>query len=211
MWTQRLLWLLERPWVIWLALLPVAIAYTLPFLWGGDDVFEMAAAIRAASENLLDPRNPMLALPGETSPRFTPYVIFWGAVMKATGTSVFTMIKVTALANFLLFATGLTRFITAQFGDKRLATILIPVMLWIWGTGYGQANAYHLWFFFFSLPYVAIFAYGMGFHALAELALYLTNGQRTHVVLFAALSTLVFLYPGHRTVRVCDCVRDGSV
>ncbi|MBK6765407.1 MAG: hypothetical protein IPG71_03525 [bacterium] len=192
-WQNRLLWLLERPWLVWLALFPVAVIYTRPFLWGGDDAWEMAAAIRAAAESLLDPRNPMLALPGDTSPRFTPYVIGWGAFMNVTGLSVYVVLQVTALLNYVLFATGLTRFVTVHFDDKRLATVLIPVLFFVWGTSYGQANAYNFWFFFFSLPYVSTFAFGIGFHALAELATFLKQPGLVRIVAYLLLAILAFL------------------
>lgn len=189
----RFLWLLERPWVLWLALLPVAVAYTLPFPWAGDDTFEMVATIRATAESLLHPLNPMLDLPGETSPRFTPYALFWGFVTKLFAANALVIIQITAIANFLLFASGLTRFVSVYLDDRRLVTLLIPIMLICWGSGYPMANGYHWWLFFFGLPYVCIFAYGVGFHALAEFALYLKSQQTSKLMVYALLAGIVFL------------------
>lgn len=189
----RFLWLLERPWVVWLALLPVAIAYTLPFPWAGDDVFEMVATIRAVAEHPFDPQNPMLDLPGETSPRFTPYTLFWGFLTRLFRANALVIIQITAIANFLLFATGLTRFVSVLFADRRVATLLIPIMLVCWGSGYPMANGYHWWLFFFGLPYVCIFAYGVGFHALAEFATYLKSERLRKLVVYALLAGIVLL------------------
>src|SRR5512143_879317 len=101
----------ERNYVILcLILLPLAVFFAFVRPWGQTaDLWETAAAVRAVSQDLAHPYNPMLDLPGSTSPRFTPYTLFWGAVMRGTGWSIFMVMALAAITNFLLFVTGLFR------------------------------------------------------------------------------------------------------
>ncbi len=194
MWTQRLLWLLERPWVIWLLLLPVAVAYTQSECWDyGADHWETTAAMRAIAENPTHPCNPMLALPGDTSPRFTPYTVVWGMLMKWFGLHVLLLMKLTAYANGILFVTGINRLLSKLFNLKTLSSVMLLCMLLIWGRGYAFANSYEWWQFFYSLPHVAVFAYGAGFHALASLADFIQTRRLQALACYAGVSWIVFV------------------
>jgi hypothetical protein len=181
-------------WYFCLLLLPLAIfaAFSRPW-FQTSDMWETAAAIRAASQNLLHPTNPLLALPGNTSPRFTPYVIFWGGIVRYSGLNLFTVIGLAGVANFLLFVTGLARWITWQTKEGRLPLFLLITMLVVCGTGYNYAQAYQFGVFLSTLAYVGMFAYGVSFHALAALRKYMDTGLKCSLAAYTVLSVLVFV------------------
>jgi len=175
-------------------LAPVVFAYTQTEPWNSaEDCWETAAAIRAVSENPLHPDHPMLAVPGHLSPRFTPYTVIWGSVMRAFGWDILTVMKLSAWLNFALFVTGLFRFAQSLNARKLFAPLLLLVMFICWGNGYTQSNAYHFWFFFYTLPHIAAPSFGLGFHALAELINFLATRARHSLALFVLLFSLVFL------------------
>jgi hypothetical protein len=157
------------------------------------DTWEHAAAVRAVAENFLHPSNPLLALPGSTSPRFTPYTLLWGAVMKMTGLSVFTVMGMAALANFLLLASGLYRFVLRQFRREALPMYALFTMLWVWGAGYAWANAYQLEQLLVTLSYAGLFTFAVSFHALASLRFFCDTGRWRHLTAYAILSALAFV------------------
>lgn len=185
----------HRPYLILcLILLPVAVFFSFSRPWTvSGDIWETAAAIRAVSDNILHPTNPLLNLPGNTSPRFTPYTVFWGAVVKFTGLGLFTIVGIAGVLNYLLFVTGLGRFVRRQFRDDSLPTYTLLVMLIVWGTGYSEVNAYQFVHFFLTLPLVGLFAYGICFHALGALRVFLNNRRWHELVLYTLLSIIAFV------------------
>ncbi len=181
-------------WLFSLLLLPMVLVSSFSKPWGiRADVWETAAAIRAISENPLHPANPLLRLPGDTSPRFTPYTIGWGLVARFTRLDLFTVVGFAGLVNYLLFITGLRRFLIYQFRRRDLPLIALVTMLTVWGTGYGQANGYQLRMFLAGLPLVGFFVYGICFHALAELRRYTDSNSRSSLAFYVLLSILAFL------------------
>ncbi len=157
------------------------------------DTWEYAATVRAVAENFFHPLNPLLALPGHTSPRFTPYTLLWGAVMKASGLPVFTVMGIAAIANFLLLAGGLYRFVLIQFRREALPIYALLTMLWVWGAGYAQANAYQLEQLLVTLSYVGLFTFAICFHALTSLRRFCDKGRPWDLAAYAILSVLAFV------------------
>lgn len=177
-----------------LALLPLVclFAFTRPFALDAD-IWEYAATVRELSARLLHPQNPLLALPGNTSPRFTPYTIVWGLFMRATGLAVFPVMGIAALANFLLLVTGIRRFASRRFGSPALPLTLLATMLLVWGQGYAQATAYHLEFLLVSLSYMGIFAFAICLHALAGLAAWLDGEGPGALARYGAVMVIAFI------------------
>ncbi|MBU1936469.1 hypothetical protein KKG05_03655, partial [bacterium] len=129
--------------ILCLILLPVALFFSFCKPWTvTGDIWETAAAIRAVSDNVLSPSNPLLELPGNTSPRFTPFTVFWGIMMKLTGLGLFTIIGIAGVVNYVLFVTGLDCFTRKQFRDNTLPTYVLLTMLIVWGKGFSEVNAY---------------------------------------------------------------------
>jgi hypothetical protein len=113
--------------------------------------------------------------------------------MRLTGLSLFTIVGLAGLANYLLFVTGLARFVRRQFQDQALPAYVLLTMLIIWGTGYSEANAYQLGMFLQTLPLVAIFAYGISFHALASLRVHIDESKWPPLVIYALCSMVAFV------------------
>jgi hypothetical protein len=157
------------------------------------DIWEQAAAMRAIAQDVAHPANPLLALPGDTSPRFTPYTVFWGVVLRVTHLDVFAVLMLAGVVNYVLFVTGFARLIRLQFKDPKLPLIALLVLLVVWGTGYGQSNAYQLHMFLYTLPYVATFTYGISFHALAFLRKWIAGARRTDAAMYTVLMLVAFL------------------
>jgi catechol 2,3-dioxygenase-like lactoylglutathione lyase family enzyme len=149
--------------------------------------------VRALAADLLHPANPLLALPGSTSPRFTPYTILWALFMKGTGLGVFTVMGFAAVTNFLIFVTGLWRLLTRRFESRALPLYALVALLVLWGRGYAQATAYHLEFLLATFCYNGIFTLGVCLHALADAQRYLAHGSRGAYARHAALMVLAFL------------------
>jgi hypothetical protein len=185
----------ERSYIIvCLILLPLAVFFSLVRPWGQTaDLWETAAAVRAVAQNFAHPQNPLLDLPGSTSPRFTPYTLFWGAVMSGSGLSVLAVMALAGISNFLLFVTGLFRFVSRITRAGILPTYMLLIMLIVWGTGYGEANGYQLRLFFETLPYVGIFAYGVTFHAVGYLRKFLDFQRPRDVAFYTLLMAIVFV------------------
>jgi len=172
----------------------IATVYMIVPPWGEQaDIWETSAAIQAISDSPFAPRNPLLDLPGETSPRFTPYTLIAGVVDRVFDLELFTTVGLFGVLSLVLFVTGIARVIRTLTPDPRAILWCIPVMLLGWGHGYGEANSYHFEFFFATLPYVGALTYGICFHGLAELDRYLTKQSRGGLIAYIVLAVLAFL------------------
>jgi len=181
-------------WGLCLSALPVIIFFLWCKPWERDyDFWETAATIRAASVNLHSPSHPLLLLPGNLSPRFVPYTIFWGFLKKSVHLGIFATMTLAGVANYVIFILGLHRFLTKQFKHNRLPMYMLLTMLFIWGTGYGWANAYQLEMFFVMLPYVGFFTFGLSLHALYYLNCYCEKHAWRDLLWYSLFSVICFL------------------
>ena len=177
-----------------LALIVIGVPYAMPRPWTiYADVWEQVAAMREFARHPSNPLNPLLALPGETSVRFTPYTLMWGMAARLFGWSTFTLLPVVAAVNLLLIVTGIWRLSISCFENRWLPTVWLVAMLWIWGKGYGQSNAYQLQMLLYTAPYIATFAYGLSFHALASLSQFLRTRGMLQLVAYTMLTVITFL------------------
>ncbi len=157
------------------------------------DYWELAASVREASLHPLHPTNPIIDLPGNTSPRFTPYIFFWGSVMRITGLDVFRVLELAAAVNLLLFVTGLWRFVTKEIGNGSLPAVALLVMLLVWGRSWNWTNAYHLELFPIVLSYYGTFAFALSLHVLRLVSDWLERGGHMRGTLFALLAVTLFI------------------
>ncbi|NUO19296.1 hypothetical protein HUU59_07625 [bacterium] len=180
--------------VMYGAILVVALLYTVAPQWGEQaDIWETSAAIDAISRSPLEPDNPLLALEGETSPRFTPYTVFWGIVDRAAGLDLFVTVAIAGLLNLVLFLTGLVRVVRTITLSPAAILWIISAMLIGWGHGYGEANGYQAELFYATLPYVGMFTYGLCFHGIAELNRFLSTGSKAALLGYGLLGITAFL------------------
>ncbi len=180
--------------VLFLLLLPLVVFFSFSKPWGVDyDFWETAATVREVSVNFFHPSNPILSLPGDTSPRFVPYTLFWGLFKKITHFGIFATMGIAGVTNYFIFIFGLYRFISKQFRIDSLPTYTFATMLLIWGSGYTWANAYHLEMFFVTLPYVGFFAFGLSLNALYYLNCYCEENKWRDLVYYSLLSMISFV------------------
>ncbi|MFX0200747.1 MAG: hypothetical protein ACFFCW_31900 [Candidatus Hodarchaeota archaeon] len=180
--------------VLFLLLLPLVVFFSFSKPWGVDyDFWETAATVRELSVNFFHPSNPILRLPGDTSPRFVPYTMFWGLFKKITYLGIFATMGIAGVINYFIFIFGLYRFISKQFKIDSLPTYTLGTMLLIWGSGYTWANAYHLEMFFVTLPYVGFFAFGLSLNALYYLNCYCEENKWRHLFFYSLLSVISFV------------------
>ena len=180
--------------ILALILLLVVIFFLFNKGWGlSDDVWETAAAIREISTNPLQPNNPILALQGSTSPRFVPYVIFWGLFKKVTSADIFLTIGIAAIMNYLIIMTGLFRLVSILFKNKAMPVYVMITMLMVWGKGYGWANAYQFELFIENIPHVGFFTFGLTMHALYYLARFFKKKKWPDFLLYSLFSVIVFI------------------
>ena len=107
--------------------------------------------------------DPMVNEPGLGNPYFSPYMVFWAAVGKLTGLDTFTVLRLGAIVNLLLFLSGFGSFVKT-LSDKRSAPVLaLLAVFFLWGTGFLY------WSGFISFPsliasiaYPSTFAVGLG-------------------------------------------------
>ena len=156
------------------------------------DLWITAAAVRELSINFFHPSNPIIDLPGYSSPRFVPYTMIWGLFKNITHLNIFTTMGIAAVTNYFIFIVGLYRFVSKQFKNDSLPVYTFFVMLLIWGTGYGWANAYRLEMFLINLPYVGFFNFGLSLNALYYLVCYCEKNKRYDLLLYSLLSIIAF-------------------
>ena len=162
--------------------------------WGfADDIWETGAAISEISIHPFHPENPLIALPGNTSPRFVPYTVFWGVVKRISGLGIFTLLGIIAIVNYLIFIRGLYLFVSTKFKDKILPNYTLLVILFVWGTGFGWTNQYNLETFLISQALTGYFAFALGLNALYYLIKYLDNKSIKDLTIYSVLSIIIFI------------------
>jgi len=78
------------------------------FEW--SDGCEHAAAVRELEHSLVNPLNPHLALPGETSPRYVPSIVMMALVQTIVRCDIFTLLSFFSLVSFVALAVGIYFF-----------------------------------------------------------------------------------------------------
>ena len=172
------------------AVMVVNSMYPWPF---GYDIWLTAAAIKEValfSDAMLD---PVLPMPVDGSPRLVPYAVGWGWIMRLTGLEAFTIVGIAGAVNVLLLGLGVWLFCRHWYQREQLTYWLLPVMLLVWGSGFGWANAYHLELYLMIAAYVGSFAFSTSLVALALLARYLKGGRVAGLIAYAILAVMVFV------------------
>lgn len=108
----------------------------------GSDAWEHHRALAALVRQLWKPGNPTYAsdLP---SVRYSPYLVGWALVCRATGISPYAALSIAAVVNTALLIIGLWMFL-ASFGEQAAAGAVLVVMVCLYGSAPGWANSYAL-------------------------------------------------------------------
>lgn len=157
--------------------------------WSDVDYWEHLAAIVAFARNPLHPLNPYLAGGGSTH-LFTPFHLFWGLIVAATGVRAYAMAPLIAAVNMILFLIGLRLMAATLVGTAAYAVPLglSMLLLWLappWWSGFPSLGLLPLTG---SYPYWAALSI-----ALIALGTWSPGGQPWGQVLLGALVALVFL------------------
>jgi len=107
-----------------------------------SDGAEHGAAIRALAHNTLHPGDPMFKSPDSNSPRYVPSILLMALVMKLLNMDVIAILKLFLVIYFILFLVSAALFSREYFNDPGQATWSIAFLLFFWGLGWRDANAY---------------------------------------------------------------------
>lgn len=180
--------------IVCIALLPLVVFFSFSKPWGlSMDFWDTAAAVRELSIHPLQPSHHLYVLPGQASARFHPYTLFWGLFKRTTGLGIFPTMGLAGIVNYLIFMVGLYFFVSDKFKSRSLPILTFLTMLWVWGYGYSQANAYHLEMFLVTLPYVGFFAFALSLNALYFLNRFCAGNKGRDLSLYAILSIVAFV------------------
>ncbi|MBA4860282.1 hypothetical protein H1V43_02560 [Streptomyces sp. PSKA54] len=147
--------------VLLVLVLMLAVVVRLP--WVGDLGIH-AATTERLRHSLFDPGNPLVA-EDTPSPYYSPWMLLLGCLAKATGLSVFVVLRIAALISLALLVTGVRHFVRT-FSTRRAAVPLaLLCVLFLWGTelfawsGFLGLNSLAL-----TVSYPSTFALALAFH-----------------------------------------------
>ncbi len=156
------------------------------------DYWEHAACIQELSLRPFSPGNPLLALEGTTTLRFTPYMLLLGMVKRLTHLSLSAVIALASWVSFFLFAGGVYLWSREFFQDKKLPLYVLVTLLFLWGEPFNYANEYNLRFLSYSLFYPAVFTINLGFWGLYCLLRYVRHASYAGGFFFLLLAAFIF-------------------
>ncbi|MFJ8044755.1 hypothetical protein ACIRBX_30045 [Kitasatospora sp. NPDC096147] len=131
--------------------------------WSGD-IGQHASTIWRLRENLGDPTSPMIDVPGDGSPYFSPYQVVAALVSLATGWTPLQVLHAMAVLNVLLVLAGIGAFVRALTTRPWAPVIALLTYFFLWGTDVSVWSGYES-FLSFSLgvSYPSAFAAGLMF------------------------------------------------
>ncbi len=157
------------------------------------DYWEHAACIREMSVHPFSPGNPLLSAGGNTTLRYTPYILVLALVKKLTPLSLNTVITLASLASFFFFAGGIYLWSRAFFQDTKLPLYVVVALLFLWGEPFNYAYEYNLRFLSYTLFYPAIFTLNLSLCGFYCLLRYLRRETITSYVIFLLFASFIFL------------------
>lgn len=100
---------------------------------------------------------------GLGNPYFSPYMVFWAVIAKATGLGTFTILKIGAVLNLVIFFSGFRAFVSTLSSNNKAPVFALAAVFFLWGTGF------FYWSGFISFPsliasvaYPSTFAVSLG-------------------------------------------------
>ncbi|MGX4691851.1 hypothetical protein [Streptomyces sp. JNUCC 63] len=131
--------------------------------WAGD-LGMHAATIERLRHSLLHPGNPLVDA-DTPSPYYSPWMLLLGCVARATGLSVFVVLRFAALAGLALLVTGVRRYVRTLSAHRAAPALAALSLVLLWGTavinwsGFLSLNSLAL-----TVSYPSVFALGLSFH-----------------------------------------------
>ncbi|WP_052509617.1 hypothetical protein [Kitasatospora griseola] len=139
----------------------VPMAARLP--WSGD-IGQHASTIWRLRENLSHPTSPMIDLPGDGSPYFSPYQLFGALVSLATGLVPLKTLHLLAVMNVVLVITGLGALVRALTPNRWAPVVALFSYFFLWGVDVSVWSGYESFVSFsLGLSYPSAFGAGVMF------------------------------------------------
>ena len=133
-------------------------------LWSEmGDSWEHAASVNELSSNLSNPSNPFLSIGGNTTPRFTLYILLLALLKRISSLSVIDLMELAGLCNAILLVTGIYVFIKKYTKNNYQPFFTLITLLIFWGRGWLYSNEYSLQFLTSSLFHPSIFTFSISF------------------------------------------------
>lgn len=136
--------------------------------WKGD-FWEHAAVVKALSENLLHPSNPIIK--GDMPHAFfSPYSLLVASFARIVHLDSVTALGYAAFANLIIFLFGFYAFCVALFGERArpVAALSLLFILFFWGKApFNWSGFYHFKVLSYVLPYPSTFAMGLSLFTLS--------------------------------------------
>ncbi|MFC9931620.1 hypothetical protein [Streptomyces sp. NPDC127190] len=139
----------------------LAVIVRLP--WMGD-LGMHAATIQRLRHDLLHPGNPLVDA-DTPSPYYSPWMLVLGAAAKATGLSVFVVLRLGALTGLGLLVTGVWRYVRTYTAHRAAPALALLSLVFLWGpavlnwSGFVGLNSLAL-----TVSYPSVLALGLAFH-----------------------------------------------
>ncbi len=158
-----------------------------------DDIWEWAATINEVAKNPIHPDNPILDLPGNTSPRFVPHIVFWGVFQKLFHIDVYQTLVWMSVVHLLILCFGIYLFFSNYFVNKRMPFYVFLSMLFLWGTGFNWSNAYKFEVLVESTGLASTLSFALIFLGLYCLIRYFISFKSIFYILFFILGVSSFI------------------
>ncbi|MCT7356204.1 hypothetical protein N4P33_29245, partial [Streptomyces sp. 15-116A] len=174
-----------------LVVLLLAVIVRLP--WAGD-LGMHAATLQRLRHSPLDPGNPLVDA-DTPSPYYSPWMLLLGLLAKATGWSVFVVLRAGAVLGVALLVTGVWRYVRTLSAHRAAPALALLSLLLVWGTTpYAWSGFLGLNSLALTVAYPSTFALGLAFHFWAWLgvALRASGGWATWLGL-GALWAMILL------------------
>lgn len=179
--------------VLILTLVSVSLSSTQGPLIELYDYGEHAACIRELSAHPLSPGNPMLAINGSTTLRYTPYILVIALFKKFLHLNLLTVIQCASLISFFLFIVGVYLWGKEYFKSDILPLYVLITLLFFWGTPFDYSNEYNFRFLMYTSFYPSTFVFNLSFLGLYFLLNYARYQTYRNYLLYLAVATFAFL------------------
>jgi hypothetical protein len=165
---------------------------TYPF-FDTTDGCEHAAAVKELTYSLAHPQNPLLDLPGNTSPRFVPSVIIMAIAQKMFSVELFTLLAVSSIVSFFLLGWGIYLFSREYFHDEKQPLYTLFCVLFLWGTGWNESNSYMFSSLISFAYYPSVISFALIPLSLFSLLRYLRGRNAVYGSAYVLLSSFIVL------------------
>jgi hypothetical protein len=161
------------------------------FEW--SDGCEHAAAIGELQYSLVNPLNPHLNLPGETSPRYVPSIIIMAVFQRIFDGDVFTILSFSSLVAFVFLGFGVYSFAREYFQDEVQPVYTLLSLLFLWGRGWDGANSIMFSSLVYNAYYPSVISFILIFFALTAMLKFLRYRKLSYFSAFVIVSSLAFV------------------